>query len=415
MKISLPRFVFFLAILVLAFAIGLECLQKTVWWAGYNLQNCPGCRPILDWSPEKSREVVTSVQQQAFKTDGVLILPAAISSEKVAQLAAEVESMPDSFMTTVLANTVLRQYSKYEHRLDTRSELIRDWAIYGPLATWAAELMNVTEARLYNAEKIYSAGADNPMGCSPAWHRDTVAAPFPVSAKSVTINIYLDDIGADAPHGDALIYVKGSHLDLKSPPPVYDPSRIFEPTLQVGDVLAHDPNMYHTPSGRGCWHRRSLQFRYVESPTTFGFGPNRFPHGPIPWTLAHAPDVAPHGLQEGAVLEGPWYPKVYPSPLKSEHIPLPGNAWSIFSVLSVAKQAQDIATGLGIGDQEECVIDDTRSAGLGENYAYYGFDGPIMSCEGWQMTSGVPVHRDGQMIKSLNQMMSGSGSEEAQS
>ena len=34
-------------------------------------------------------------------------------------------------------------------------------------------------------------------------------------------------------------------------------------TMRVGDVLAHDPNTYHTTSGVGCWRRRSLQFRYV--------------------------------------------------------------------------------------------------------------------------------------------------------
>ena len=368
------------------------------------MNNCPGCKPIVDWSVEKGQKTVTADRIQQFKEDGVVVLPSAISPNKVADLASEVESLSDSFMTSVLTKVVLRQYSKYEHKLDTRSELIRDWAIHGPLAKWAAELMGVDAARLYNCEKIYSAGLDNPMGCSTAWHRDTVAAPFPTSAKSVTINIYLDDITADAPNGDVLIYAKGSHNNLASPPDVTDTSNLFEPSLKVGDVIAHDPHIYHTPSGRGCWNRRSLQFRYVEAPTTFMFEPIRFPHGPIPWTMAQAAGVAPHALEEGSPLEGPWYPLVYPSPSQDEHVPIKGKPWNILSLLSVASQAQKIANSLGIGAGENCTVDDIGSEG---RTPFFGLDGPVTSCKDWTMVGGVPVHKDGQMIISMQKMQSG--------
>ena len=133
--------------------------------------------------------------------------------------------------------------------------------------------MNVKEARLYNCEKIFSAGTENPMGCSTAWHRDTVAAPFLTTAKSITIKVYLDDIGVDKPCGDALIYVKGLHNNLHSPPP--DVTRnLFELNLKVGDILAHAPYIYHTSSGQGCWNCGSLQFGYVEAPMMFTFEPN---------------------------------------------------------------------------------------------------------------------------------------------
>lgn len=395
MKLSIS---FFLetAILALVAAITLGLVQKSTWWAGYDLRNCPGCEPVVDWSTEKSRDIVTDIRRQKFDDDGVLVLPSAISAAKVAELSNEVDSMDDTFMTTVLAKVVLRQYSKYEHKLDTRSELVRDWAVHGPLGKWAAQLMDVKEARLYNAEKIYSAGADNPTGCTSAWHRDTVAAPFPAGAKSVTFNIYLDDISSNPPTGDVLVYIKGSHKNLDAPPAVTG-EQLFEPSLKVGDVLVHDANIFHSPSGRGCWNRRSLQFRYVESPTIFTFGPNRFPHGPIPWTYAHAGGVAPHGLTEGHALEGPWYPKVYPEPLPGEHIPIDGKPWSIMGVLGIAKQAQDIANKLGIGNQESCTAN--RRDGL-----YFGLDGPVSDCKDWEMVSNVPVHKDGQMIKSLKKM-----------
>lgn len=391
------------AALACALAVGTSYLQSTVWWAGYDMQNCPGCSPIIDWSDENNRETVTSDRIQAFKEDGVVLLPSAIMQSKVTDLTHDVESLTDTFMTSVLAKVVLKQYNKYEHKLDTRSELIRDWAIHGPLAKWAAELMQVDSARLYNSEKIYSSGSDGNGGCNTAWHRDTIAAPFPTSTKSITFNIYLDDIGADGPHGDVLIYAKGSHRNITTPPDVT--KNVYEPNLKIGDVIAHDAHIYHTPSGRGCWNRRSLQFRYVESSTTFHFMPNRFPHGPIPWTLAHAAGVAPHGLKEGSPLEGPWYPQVYPKPLKSEHVPIEGKPWGILSVLSVVKEAQDIASDLGIGNNETCTLDNISASE--ERVPYFGFDGPITSCDAWEMMSGVPLHKEGQMKQTLQRMTNG--------
>ncbi|KAL7530312.1 hypothetical protein ACHAWF_003334 [Thalassiosira exigua] len=385
-------------------AVGISYVQTTVWWAGYDVRNCPGCQAIVDWAEERSRGDIPAVVApdvvRAFQDDGVVVLSSAVSPSKVSDLADAVEALSDTFMTSVLSRVVLKQYRKYEHKLDTRSELVRDWAVHGPLASWAAELLGADEVRLYNSEKIYSAGSESPMGCNAAWHRDTVAAPFPTNVKSVTFNVYLDDIGAEGPHGDVLIYAKGSHKDLDLPPIVTQ--NVFEPVLKVGDVLAHDPHVYHTPSGRGCWNRRSLQFRYVASPTTFRFEPNRFPHGPIPWTMAHANGVAPHGLKEGDPLAGPWYPRVYPTPLEEEHVPIEGKPWGVLGLLSVTKEAVDIAENLGIGNDENCTLDD--NAGAVEHPAYFGFDGPIRSCDGWEMIGGVPVHRDGQMKLSVQRM-----------
>eukprot|EP00591_Stephanopyxis_turris_P003771 CAMPEP_0195526740 /NCGR_PEP_ID=MMETSP0794_2-20130614/27989_1 /TAXON_ID=515487 /ORGANISM="Stephanopyxis turris, Strain CCMP 815" /LENGTH=417 /DNA_ID=CAMNT_0040657501 /DNA_START=105 /DNA_END=1358 /DNA_ORIENTATION=+ len=406
-KFSLSKLAVVLSVLAAVLGVCISFVKSTVWWAGYDKQNCPGCRPIIDWSEEttnRTTAAVTSNHIRAFKKDGVVVLKSLISPSKVVDLATEVESMTDTFMTSVLTKTVLPSYRKYEHKLETRSEIIRDWAVHGPLAKWAADLMDVSEARLYNAEKIYSAGNDNPMGCNTAWHRDTLSSPFPTTAKSITINIYLDDIGADGPNGDALIYIKGSHNHLVSPPSDVTSSSdlLFEPILKVGDVLAHDAHVYHTPSGRGCWHRRSLQFRYVESPTRFTFAPNRFPNGPIPWTFAHAPNVAPHRLKEGSALEGPWYPMVYPKPLESEHVPIGGRAWSIIGVLGVAKQSLNIAADLGIGSNN-CVVDHVVKEVEGY-YPYFGFDGPVTSCENWEMVNQIPVHKDGQMVKNLQKM-----------
>jgi hypothetical protein len=229
-------------------------IGRTVWWAGYDLRNCAGCEARIDWSAEMARPVVNRRITHNFRKDGVVVLSQALEHAKVASLAAECDRLPNTFMTHVIAGFLLRFYLRYEHRLDTRSELIRDWAVHGPLGAWAAQLLGASEVRLYNAEMIFHRGEDSPT-CRPAWHRDTLAAPFAPGPRAVTFNVYLEDISAD---GDGLIYQRGSHRNLDAPPSRDD---IARPAVRVGDVLAHDPNAYHTTSGVGCWRRRSLQFR----------------------------------------------------------------------------------------------------------------------------------------------------------
>lgn len=395
-------------------AIAVPLLQKTTWWAGYDLENCRGCRPVVDWSDELTmdgnknnpRITVGEAEQRQFERDGVIVLPSAVSTDKVNALARETDALPHTFMTDVISNTLLRHYLEYEHRIDTRSELIRDWAIHGPLGQWAAQLLNADQVRLYNAEKIYHRG--NPNNCNPAWHRDTVAAPFSPETRALTINVYFDDISGD---NDALIFVPGSHLDLSRPPPIQqgknnssssNANNVFEPHLKRGDILVHDPRIFHSPSGTNCWRRRSLQFRYVASPTTFEFDNNRAPHGPVPWTLAHAMGVAPHGLTTGDPLEGPAYPQVYPSPLASEHIPLPGRSWTVMGMIHAATEAQAILGRLGLGQQQKEAGKKCTVRSEDDKVAYYGFDGPVTSCDGWEVAVGMPLHKEGQLIHTFD-------------
>ena len=42
----------------------------------------------------------------------------------------------------------------------------------------------------------------------------------------------------------------------------------------------------------------------------------------------------------------------------------------------------------------------------------FGFDGPITSCKDWEMVGGVPVHKDGQMILSMQKMQNGGREED---
>ena len=84
-------------------AAGISHVQSTIWWAGYDMRNCPGCKSTIDWSKEIEDDAVVSADRiRQFKEDGVVVLPSAISPNKVARLTNEVESLSDTFMTTVL-------------------------------------------------------------------------------------------------------------------------------------------------------------------------------------------------------------------------------------------------------------------------------------------------------------------------
>ena len=369
---------------VLLVAVSLALVYRSVWYAGYDLSNCRGCQARLDWSKE-NKLVISKDQRSQFQADGVVVLPLRFTRDKLDPLFETVDNLPNTFMTDVVARFFLPHYLRYEHRIDTRSELVRDWAVHGPLGQWAAQLLNVEEVRLYNAEAIYHKGAESPTPCKRSWHRDTIAAPFDHNVPSVTFNIYFDPIGTSN-HGDGLVFLKASHKTMlkQSPGLLYNQTKlkVYEPKLVVGDVLAHNPNVYHTPSGQACWKRRSLQFRYVASKykgkqTKFEFGPNRLPHGFIPWTLAHAPGIAPHGLISGeSDLAGPWYPLVYPRDSQNkEHVPLSGaRPWNPLAIIQLMKQS------------EQSVKDSSPNPKQGA----FGLDGIIVDRTQWHFSELVP-------------------------
>jgi len=320
-------------------AIGVAALQRTVWWAMYDFRNCEWCQPRIDWQ-SSSRAAVTEVEKDEFDNDGVTVLKSAVlDTALITELGKECDRLPNTFLSNVIANFILKFYLRYEHRLETRSEQIRDWAMHGPFAKWAAQLLNTSEVRLYNTELIFHRGDQSPS-CQPAWHRDSVAAPFdPEVTPSAVFNIYLHDI--DAEH-DGLVYVRGSHKDPTTMPETID---IIEPRIAVGDVLVHAANSYHTTSGRGCFNRRSLQFRYFAGGATFSHGPSR-QAGPIPWTFAHAVGIAPHGLNLGDALEGKWYPQVYPKLIEDEQGRVPdGQAWGLLKLGSFIKESTSLMNG----------------------------------------------------------------------
>ena len=140
--------------LVALVAVGVPLLQSTVWWKGYALSNCKGCRPVVDWSAEREAKVSASSRRR-FDKDGVVVLRGVLDQAKVSDLAAECDRLSNTLMTSVIVRFILPFYLRYEHRLDTRSEVLRDWAVHSPLGAWAARLLGAKSVRLYNMELIF--------------------------------------------------------------------------------------------------------------------------------------------------------------------------------------------------------------------------------------------------------------------
>jgi hypothetical protein len=304
-----------LALTVAAAAVGTMMVLQSRWMMTIDPTNCKHCRPTVDWGTA-TQDISPELQTQ-FDRDGVVLLPNMLPPELVAALSQEADSMPATALSALFGATL--RYRKIEHRLDTRNALFHDWAIHGPFGRWAAQLMQTESVRLYNTELLFAEGGE----CGSAWHRDLVAAPFEERFKSATFNIYFDDMTADS---DALIFETGSHSSMGAA------SGIYEPAISVGDVLVHDARTNHTPSGRGCWPRRSVQLRYVDGSATYAFDEDRLPGV---WTLIHHGGRVLHGLQKGQPLASSWYPQAWPAVLPHEQEVV--QMGSVFSVLPAFK------------------------------------------------------------------------------
>ena len=122
---ALSKTAMILALCIAIMTMGLTYLQSTIWWEWYDMWNFPGCKAVIDWwSKEKNSYFLTS-QVQSFKDDGFVVISFAIAESKVNNLAREVESMSDTFMTPVLCRFILHQYSIY-NQLETQSEKVQD-------------------------------------------------------------------------------------------------------------------------------------------------------------------------------------------------------------------------------------------------------------------------------------------------
>ena len=127
---AINRILVFLAGAIALLSLALSRIGTTPWAHGYDRQNCPGCQAKIDWSKENSRRV-SRKQVKEFHDKGMILLPKLLDIDKVQALEQEVDNLPNTIMSDIFGKGL--PYRRYEHHLDTRSELVRDWAVNGPL------------------------------------------------------------------------------------------------------------------------------------------------------------------------------------------------------------------------------------------------------------------------------------------
>lgn len=89
-------------------------------------------------------------------------------------------------------------------RLEEHDAALRALVRHPRLARLAAEAMNVSAVRLYQATAFVKRSGDRPS----AWHQDSAAAPFD-SDRVVTLWLALADVGREC---GPLLFARGSHL-----------------------------------------------------------------------------------------------------------------------------------------------------------------------------------------------------------
>lgn len=132
MKVFTLRSIYILAFVAAIVSIIVKLVSRTIWAHGFDLNNCRGCQAKIDWTLETAKSVSDDLIAQ-FDQDGVVLLSNFVSAAKVKELSQEIEQLPNTFLTDVIARFTLPHYLRYEHRIDSRSELVRDWAVHGPL------------------------------------------------------------------------------------------------------------------------------------------------------------------------------------------------------------------------------------------------------------------------------------------
>jgi ectoine hydroxylase-related dioxygenase (phytanoyl-CoA dioxygenase family) len=190
-------------------------------------------------------------------------------------------------------SSVLQTSGKWQE-----SETLRRFLLESQIAAVSAALMRSEGARLY--EDLVQA---RPPGAgTPSWHRDM---PYwPVSGRQAT-NVWFT-LEPVTPYTGSIHVVAGSHLDRREDlPSMTEPSpsqHVLAFGCEPGDVIIFHPWALH--SGYGSWPdqaRRTLTIRFLGDD--------------IRWrpTRAYYHDwMARTGLQEGAVLDHPGFPVMWP-------------------------------------------------------------------------------------------------------
>lgn len=266
---------------------------------------------------------LTGSELDAFQRDGVIMVSGLIDQNWLELLECGLEE----------ARADHSGYGRFMSRKETgfsmdifmwkRSDALRDFIYYSPMARWAQQLMHSKEVRFfYDQMFVKEPGTQTPT----PWHQDL---PFwPVNGNQIcSFWIPLDPVTRE---NSGLQYVKGSHLwnrRFKPVAPDYNPAVLLSPLddipdinanpdeydlacwdMQPGDALLFHPLTVHGSSGNvsRTQTRRAIAFRWTGDDVVFDA------------TLGPMPIAYRHASKPGGPLRGAAFPRILPSHIASE-------------------------------------------------------------------------------------------------
>jgi len=256
---------------------------------------------------------ITPEQIETLKTDGVVHIKGLLNEEWLAYLRESTEWQirnPHIWASPGVASKI---YDYIQRSIWTTNEAFSNFLYFSPLSTALAKLGETGEIRL--STDLLMVNPNNGF----KWHQDNQNGPV-LFDDALRWWVTMDDTPLD--YG-APVYLKGSHKnksvkgdavfvqledgDLKD-----YPEQLAFP-VQAGDLLVWNARSIHKIDGPkskdwGANKRRVLGGTAVVQGATYrGEGRALFS------------DMSTHSLQDGDKLEGPQWPRLYPSAVSSEY------------------------------------------------------------------------------------------------
>lgn len=250
---------------------------------------------------------ITPEQIQTLKEDGVVIIKGLLTPEWLAYLRGATEwqiKHPHIWASPGVASGI---YDYIQRSIWTTNEAFSDFLYYSPLATALAKLGETEEIRL--STDLLMVNPNNGF----KWHQDNQNGPV-LFDDALRWWVTMDDTPSD--HG-APVYLKGSHknksvkndavfVNLEDGDlPNYPEQIQFD--VNAGDLIVWNARAIHKIDGPkskdwGSRKRRVLGGTGVIKGARY-YGEER----------ALFSDMATHSLVDGDELQGPQWPRLYPS------------------------------------------------------------------------------------------------------
>jgi len=255
---------------------------------------------------------ITQEQIDTLQRDGVVHIPAALSPQWLAYLRESTEwqiKNPHIWASPGVASGI---YDYIQRSIWTTNDAFYNFICYSPVATILAKLGETEEIRLSTDLLMVNPNSGF------KWHQDNQNGPV-LFDDALRWWVTMDDTPAE--YG-APVYLKGSHknksvkndavfVDIESGDLVDYPEMLeFRP--KAGDMIVWDARSIHKIDGPeskdwGSMKRRVLGGTGVKKGATY-MGEDR----------ALFSDMSTHSLRDGDILEGPQWPRLYPSTVASE-------------------------------------------------------------------------------------------------